>query len=88
MPKQYCRYCSYAEDWGGEGTNFVCFANAPCGDNGNGIFYSAAKAKAVNRCKYYGYCGIDIFTNKEYQPRGKREESPCDYVQTSLLQKG
>lgn len=64
MHNQYCRYCANAEDYNGDGTDFVCFADAPCGDSGNGIFYSAAKAKAVNHCKHYAFCGIDIL------PRG------------------
>ena len=85
MPKQYCRYCSQAEDYNGDGASFVCFANAPCGDNGNGIFYSATKAKSVNHCRHYAFCGIDIFTDREYKPRGERTEIPCDYVQTSLF---
>lgn len=87
MPNQYCRYCANAEDYNGDGTDFVCFADAPCGDNGSGLFYSAAKAKSVNHCKHYAFCGIDIFTAREYQPRVPREKLPDDedYVQTSLL---
>lgn len=33
MPNQYCRYCANAEDYNGDGTDFVCFADAPCGDD-------------------------------------------------------
>ncbi len=73
MPNQYCRYCANAEDYNGDG--------------GNGIFYSAAKAKSTNRCKHYAFCGIDIFTAREYQPRTPREKLPGgdDFIQTSLL---
>lgn len=39
--RQYCRYCSNAFDYNGEGTDFICEANAPCGNNGSGRFYDA-----------------------------------------------
>lgn len=86
MPNQYCRYCANAEGYNGDGTDFVCFADILCGDGGSGIFYSATKEESENRCKHYAFCGIDIFTAREYQPRVPREMPPDgDYIQTSLL---
>ena len=73
--KQYCRYCSNALDYNGEGTDFLCNANAPCGDNGCGKFYKASKAKRPNKCIYFEFCNADIFRQDEngnfaeYKPR-------------------
>jgi hypothetical protein len=53
--KQYCRYCANALDYNGEGTEFLCNADAPCGNNGAGRFYDAEKAKRKNKCKYFHY---------------------------------
>ena len=53
--KQYCRYCGYAEDYNGEGTDFLCLADAPCGDEGNGQFYRAEKAKRENHCPHFSF---------------------------------
>ncbi|MBR1382770.1 MAG: hypothetical protein IJ555_03025 [Ruminococcus sp.] len=74
---QYCRYCSWAEDYNGEGTDFLCFADAPCGNNGGGRFYKASKAKSPNRCKEFDFCRIDIFFDengghREYHPDSLR----------------
>ena len=79
---QYCRYCSHAIDYNGEGTDFVCTAVAPCGANGSGEFYPAKKAKRINKCKYYDHNGRDIFRfdrngePAEYKPR---EPAECDF---------
>ena len=80
---QYCRYCINAEDYNGEGEDFLCFADAPCGNNGAGVFYKAAKAKRANHCKHFEGNAIDIFGDKEYQPRPPR--TPSEYEQMKLL---
>lgn len=73
--KQYCRYCSHAFDYNGEGTEFLCSANAPCGNNGSGRFYQASKAKRPNKCRHFDFCNADIFRQDEngnfaeYKPR-------------------
>lgn len=78
--KQYCRYCINAFDYNGEGTEFLCLAKAPCGNNGAGQFYNADKAKRPNKCKYFEFCNADIFrydengNYAEYKPR-KKEKS-------------
>lgn len=79
---QYCRYCVHAIDYNGEGTEFICEANAPCGNNGAGQFYPAAKAKRVNHCKHFELNEIDVFggtradgTFKTYSPRGPRQRA-------------
>ena len=79
---QYCRYCANAVDYNGEAKDFVCMAVAPCGANGAGEFYSAKKAKRINKCKHYVHNGLDIFRADEngepieYKPR---EPAQCDY---------
>ena len=80
---QYCRYCINAEDYNGEGEDFLCFADAPCGNNGAGVFYKAAKAKRANYCKHFEGNAIDIFSDREYQPRPPR--TPSKYEQMKLL---
>lgn len=90
---QYCRYCSNAFDYNGEGTDFICSANGSCGNNGAGAFHSAQKAKRPNKCKYFEFANADIFRQDEngnfaeYKPRGnlkgKREKSKC--TQLSLF---
>lgn len=73
--KQYCRYCSNAFDYNGEGSDFICGANAPCGNNGCGRFYDAKKAKRPNKCKHFDFINADIFRQDEngifaeYKPR-------------------
>ena len=85
---QYCRYCSNAFDYNGEGTDYLCAAKAPCGANGSGQFYNAAKAKRVNHCKYYEHSGYDIFRVDEngecaqYRPRKPAE---CDFESIPLI---
>ena len=75
--KQYCRYCMNAIDYNGEATDCVCMAEAPCGADGSGEFYDAAKAKRPNKCKHYVHCGLDIFS---YAPDGSfREYKPREY---------
>jgi hypothetical protein len=72
---QYCRYCANALDYNGEGEEFLCEADAPCGNNGAGHFYPTAKAKRANHCKYFSFNEIDIFSLSRgsdmirYQPR-------------------
>ena len=74
---QYCRYCSYALDYNGAGTDFLCFAPAPCGDDGYGMFYDAKKAKRPNKCRYFDFNENDVFGQDEhgnfrtYNPRKK-----------------
>ena len=80
---QYCRYCINAEDYNGEGEDFMCFADAPCGKNGEGRFYKAAKAKRINHCKHYDGPAMDIFSLRAYQPKGPR--TPSKYEQMKLL---
>lgn len=62
---QYCRYCANAFDYNGEGTDFLCEADAPCGDNGAGRFYDARKAKRPNKCKHFDFNNADIFRDDE-----------------------
>lgn len=62
---QYCRYCANAFDYNGEGTDFLCEADAPCGDNGAGRFYPASKAKRPNKCKQFEFQNADIFRDDE-----------------------
>lgn len=73
--KQYCRYCANAVDYNGEATDFICTADAPCGNNGAGAFYPAAIAKRVNKCKHFVYNSIDVFYTtygmRAYKPRTK-----------------
>lgn len=73
--KQYCRYCCNALDYNGEATDFICDANAQCGNNGAGQFYDAKKAKRPNKCKYFEFNPLDVFYTtygeKEYKPRDK-----------------
>ena len=77
--KQYCRYCANAFDYNGEGDDFLCNANAPCGNNGAGAFYDASKAKRTNKCPHFEFCPNDIFSldengnYREYKPRGQRD---------------
>lgn len=72
---QYCRYCSHALDYNGEAKDFICEADALCGNNGAGKLYDAKKAKSPNRCKHFEYCQYDIFRCDkhgnlvEYKPR-------------------
>ncbi len=74
--KQYCRYCANALDYNGECEDFLCEADAPCGNNGCGRFYPASKAKRLNRCKHFVFNPNDIFSAapdgsfRQYQPRG------------------
>ena len=76
---QYCRYCSHALDYNGEAVDFVCTANAECGDYGAGRFYSANKAKARNRCKHFDFNPLDVFYTtygeREYKPRKEKQPS-------------
>ena len=73
---QYCRYCANAFDYNGEGTDFLCEADAPCGNNGAGRFYDASKAKRPNKCKHFDFRNADIFRYDEkgncaeYKPYG------------------
>lgn len=73
--KQYCRYCSNALDYNGEGEDFLCTANAPCGGNSAGRFYPASKAKRPNKCPHFDFLNADIFrldkngNYAEYKPR-------------------
>lgn len=59
--KQYCRNCIHAKDYHGEGMDYFCTAEAPCGGNGAGRMYRAARAKRPNQCKAYCYGAWDIF---------------------------
>ena len=72
--KQYCRYCANAIDYNGEGKDFICLAKAECGNNGAGRFYTAEKAKKVNRCKWFRFNPLDVFYTtygyREYKPHG------------------
>ena len=76
--KQYCRYCTNAVDYNGEATDFLCLANAECGNNGAGWFYPAEKAKRVNKCKYFEFNELDVFYTtygeRKYKPRPRREK--------------
>ena len=73
---QYCRYCVHAIDYNGEATDFICLADAPCGANGAGRSYTAAKAKRPNRCKSFEFNPMDVFWTtygeREYKPRKRR----------------
>lgn len=84
---QYCRYCVYAVDYNGEGEDFLCFADAPCGNNAAGRFYPADKAKRTNKCGYFIGPALDIFSEREYAPRPRMiTTSPeSDYEQLRLM---
>lgn len=77
--KQYCRYCANALDYNGEAYDFLCVAEAECGKNGAGCFYPAAKAKRVNKCKYFIFNPLDVFYTtygeREYKPREKKKHT-------------
>ena len=75
--KQYCRYCFNALDYNGEATDFLCEANAPCGNYGAGKFYDARKAKRQNKCKYFEFNPLDVF----YMAYGEREYKPRKEIQ-------
>lgn len=93
--KQYCRYCCNALDYNGEATDFICKADAPCGDNGAGHFYPAIKAKRPNKCKFFEFNENDIFRYNAdgsfatYKPRetvkGRRKAEKDLYEQTALF---
>lgn len=72
---QYCRYCAYAIDYNGEATDFICTANAPCGNKGAGKFYDKSKAKRPNKCKWFEFNPLDVF----YATCGEREYKPRKY---------
>lgn len=80
--KQYCRYCSRAIDYNGAGEDFICNANAPCGNNGSGAFYDAAKAKRINHCPHFSFNEIDVFGDMEkgewktYKPHIEKPAPP------------
>lgn len=59
--KKYCRYCANAIDYNGEAEDFVCTADAPCGNNGAGRMYPAKRAKRINHCKYFEFNSLDVF---------------------------
>lgn len=77
--KQYCRYCIHAFDYNGEAEDFLCCADAPCGNNGAGVFYDASKAKRPNKCPHFDFINADIFrqdddgNHAEYNPRAPRD---------------
>lgn len=91
---QYCRYCANAIDYNGEGTDFVCTADAPCGDNGAGRFYNAAKAKRPNKCQCFDFVNADIFRQDkngnfaEYRPTNKSKQKEnntlCEQLKFNL----
>ena len=74
-----CRYCSNAFDYNGEGEDFLCTADAPCGGNGAGVFYDASKAKRLNKCPYFEYNPYDVFgldeygNYRQYKPRAEKD---------------
>ena len=79
--KQYCRYCVNALDYNGEASDFLCNADAKCGNNGAGMFYGAEKAKRINSCEHFIFNENDIFGQdkngnfKTYKPRNLKEKS-------------
>ena len=88
---QYCRYCSNAIDYNGEATDFLCEAEAPCGNNGAGKFYPASKAKRPNKCPHFSFNPNDLFRYDErgnfvqYKPREPKEPTQAQGEQLSLL---
>lgn len=90
---QYCRYCVNAIDYNGEATDFVCTADAPCGDNGSGHMYSAKKAKRPNKCKAFEFNPLDVFFTtygeREYKPRtkGNKQMRWSDYENGDVVLK-
>lgn len=88
--KQYCRYCENATPCDG---NFVCEANAPCGNNGCGREYPEEKAKRLNHCKAFEFNPNDLLREDEhgnfrqYHPRGayrSRAEKQAESGQISF----
>lgn len=88
---QYCRYCVNALDYNGEATDFLCEADATCGNNGAGQFYPASKAKRPNKCPHFEFNENDIFSPfpdgsfRTYKPRGPRVKVKPEGEQTSLF---
>lgn len=82
---QYCRYCSNALDYNGEAEDFLCSADAECGDFGAGRFYDASKAKRPNKCKHFDFNPLDVFYTtygeREYKPRTKTHCFPKEGTQ-------
>lgn len=67
---QYCRYCAFCHDFG-------CTDVFWCDDKEKEL--PIEMIKRTNHCKSFGFCNIDIITQKEYKPRGKykaREKLP------------
>ena len=88
QPKnQYCRYCANALDYNGECTDFICTEKAPCGCDGAGRFYKAAKAKRPNKCKYFEFLNADIFRQDEngnFAEYKSRKVVKSDYEQMKM----
>jgi len=86
---QYCRYCVWALDYNGEAEDFICSAPAPCGDNGTGHFYSAAKAKRPNKCKSFSFNPLDVFFTtygeREYKPRPRQPQAKSEKMDNYSL---
>ena len=78
---QYCRYCANALDYNGEAEDFVCSADAECGDFGAGHFYDASKAKRPNKCKHFVFNPLDVF----YTTYGEREYKPRTTTKGGLM---
>ena len=72
--KQYCRHCIHAKGYHGEGMDYFCTAEAPCGGNGAGRMYRAARAKRPNQCKAYCYSEEDIFSEEASRLKKRKTE--------------
>lgn len=87
---QYCRYCENAFDYNGEATDFICTANAPCGNNGAGKFYKASKAKRPNKCPFFVFNELDVFYTtygeRVYKPRKSSNKEQKEQKKTNTEQ--
>ena len=85
---QYCRYCTQAIDYNGEATDFICNADAPCGNNGAGRMYPAKKAKRTNKCKHFEFNPMDVFLTtygeRYYKPRSKGGDENYEQLKMAL----
>lgn len=70
---QYCRYCAYC-----------CYGDVVYCEIKEKTM-SEEQAKQPNNCKDFGFCEIDVFTGKKYQPRKAKESN---YKQMNLFEEG
>lgn len=55
--KQYCRYCAFCIETDG----YYCTDHCR--------FIADSSIKSANNCKEFAYCGMDIITGKDHEPK-------------------